>query len=114
MPITFKSKATGDLIMLTAHAGALLGRIGKSVTGAGILTVPEMPAALKVLKSLSDGSQEAAAGALAANDDPVEPVEPVEPVDPIDEPVSLRKRAVPLVRMIEEAHANGEPIVWGL
>jgi hypothetical protein len=111
MPITFKSKATGDLIMLTAHAGALLGRIGKSVTGAGILTVPEMPAALKVLKSLSDGSQEAAAGALAANDDPVEPVEPV---DPIDEPVSLRKRAVPLVRMIEEAHANGEPIVWGL
>jgi hypothetical protein len=108
MPITFKSKATGDLIMLTAHAGALLGRIGKSVTGAGILTVPEMPAALKVLKSLSDGSQEAAAGALAANDDPVEPV------DPIDEPVSLRKRAVPLVRMIEEAHANGEPIVWGL
>jgi hypothetical protein len=108
MPITFKSKATGDLIMLTAHAGALLGRIGKSVTGAGILTVPEMPAALKVLKSLSDGSQEAAAAALAANDDPVEPV------DPIDEPVSLRKRAVPLVRMIEEAHANGEPIVWGL
>jgi hypothetical protein len=111
MPITFKSKATGDLIMLTAHAGALLGRIGKSVTGAGILTVPEMPAALKVLKSLSDGSQEAAAGALAANDDPVEPVEPV---DPIDEPVSLRKRAVPLVRMIEEAHAHGEPIVRGL
>jgi hypothetical protein len=105
MPITFKSKATGDLIMLTAHAGALLGRIGKSVTGAGILTVPEMPAALKVLKNLSDGSQEAAAAALAANDDPV---------DAMDEPVSLRKRAVPLVRMIEEAHANGEPIVWGV
>lgn len=105
MPITFKSKATGDLIMLTAHAGALLGRIGKSVTGAGILTVPEMPAALKVLKNLSDGSQEAAAAALAANDDPIEA---------IDEPVSLRKRAVPLVRMIEEAHASAEPIVWGV
>jgi hypothetical protein len=105
MPITFKSKATGDLIMLTAHAGALLGRIGKSVTGAGILTVPEMPAALKVLKNLNDGSQEAAAATLAANDDPV---------DVMDEPVSLRKRAVPLVRMIEEAHAGAEPIVWGV
>jgi Domain of unknown function (DUF1840) len=105
MPITFKSKATGDLIMLTAHAGALLGRIGKSVTGAGILTVPEMPAALKVLKNLDDGSQEAAAATLAANDDPI---------DPMDEPVSLRKRAVPLVRMIEEAQAGAEPIVWGV
>jgi hypothetical protein len=110
MPITFKSKATGDLIMLTAHAGALLGRIGKSVTGAGILTVPEMPAALQVLKNLDDGSREtaaaaAAAGSAAANDDPI---------DPIDEPVSLRKRAVPLVRMIEEALANAEPIVWGV
>jgi hypothetical protein len=109
MPITFKSKATGDLIMLTAHAGALLGRIGKSVTGAGILTVPEMPAALQVLKNLDDGSREAAAaaaaGSAAANDDPI---------DPIDEPVSLRRRAVPLVRMIEEALANAEPIVWGV
>jgi hypothetical protein len=111
MPITFKSKATGDLIMLTAHAGALLGRIGKSVTGVGILTVPEMPAALQVLKNLDDGSREAAAaaaaaaGSAAANDDPI---------DPIDEPVSLRKRAVPLVRMIEEALANAEPIVWGV
>jgi Domain of unknown function (DUF1840) len=111
MPITFKSKATGDLIMLTAHAGALLGRIGKSVSGAGILTVPEMPAALKVLKNLDDGAQaehsRAAAdqAAQAAND---------EPVDIMDEPVTLRKRAVPLVRMIEEAHASSEPIVWGV
>ena len=105
MPITFKSKATGDLIMLTAHAGALLGRIGKSVTGAGILTVPEMPAALKVLKNLDDGSQDAAVPASAANDDPI---------DPMDEPVSLRKRAVPLVRMIEEAQAGAEPIFWGV
>ena len=106
MPITFKSKATGDLIMLTAHAGALLGRIGKSVSGAGILTVPEMPAALKVLKNLDDGAQEERTrAAQAAND---------EPVDAMDEQVSLRKRAVPLVRMIEEAHASGEPIVWGV
>ena len=107
MPITFKSKATGDLIMLTAHAGALLGRIGKSVSGAGILTVPEMPAALKVLKSLDDGALEerSRAATQAANDDPVEVM---------DEQVSLRKRAVPLVRMIEEAHASGEPIVWGV
>jgi len=102
MPITFKSKATGDLIMLTAHAGALLGRIGKSVTGPGILTVPEMPAALKVLKGLDDASQDTAG---AQHD---------EPVDAMDEPVSLRKRAVPLVRMIEEAHAASEAIVWGV
>jgi Domain of unknown function (DUF1840) len=110
MPITFKSKATGDLIMLTAHAGALLGRIGKSVSGAGILTVPEMPAALKVLKGLDDGpldSQNRVPYSPAANDEE-------DPVHLMDEPVSLRKRAVPLVRMIEEALASSEPIVWGV
>lgn len=102
MPITFKSKATGDLIMLTAHAGALLGRIGKSVTGPGILTVPEMPAALKVLKGLDDGGHDSITA------------QPDEPLEAMDEPVSLRKRAVPLVRMIEEAQASSEAIVWGV
>ncbi len=103
MPITFKSKATGDLIMLTAHSGSLLGRLGKSVAGAGILTAAEMPAALKVLKSLDDGGADTQSQPL---DD--------EPAPLMDEPVSLRKRAVPLVRMIEEALAAGEPIVWGV
>lgn len=104
MPIIFKSKATGDLLMLTAHAGALLGNLGKSVSGAGVLTVEQMPDALTVLKSLEDGAPYR-----------VEPADDDEaPLALMDEPVSLRKRAVPLVRMIEEALAAREPIVWGV
>lgn len=104
MPIIFKSKATGDLLMLTAHAGALLGSLGKSVSGAGVLTVEQMPAALTVLKSLDDGVPYR-----------VEPADDDEAsLALMDEPVSQRKRAVPLVRMIEEALAAREPIVWGV
>lgn len=104
MPIIFKSKATGDLLMLTAHAGALLGSLGKSVSGAGVLTVEQMPAALTVLKSLDDGVPYRVE---PADDDEASLVL-------MDEPVSQRKRAVPLVRMIEEALAAREPIVWGV
>lgn len=104
MPIIFKSKATGDLLMLTAHAGALLGSLGKSVSGAGVLTVEQMPDALTVLKSLDDGVPHP--GASVDDDEASVPL--------MDEPVSLRKRAVPLVRMIEEALAAREPVVWGV
>lgn len=104
MPIIFKSKATGDLLMLTAHAGALLGRLGKSTSGPGILTVPEMAAALQVLKQLDD--HEGSVDPAADQDPDTKPL--------LDEPVSLRKRAVPLVRMIEEALQASEPIVWGV
>jgi len=104
MPIIFKSKATGDLLMLTAHAGALLGNLGKSVSGAGVLTVEQMPDALTVLKSLDDGVPY-----RVESDDDDEASLAL-----MDEPVSLRKRAVPLVRMIEEALAAREPIVWGI
>ncbi len=104
MPIIFKSKATGDLLMLTAHAGALLGSLGKSVSGAGVLTVEQMPDALAVLKSLDDGVPHQVD---SADDDEAS-------LTLMDEPVSLRKRAVPLVRMIEEALAAREPVVWGV
>ena len=104
MPIIFKSKATGDLLMLTVHAGALLGNLGKSVSGAGVLTVEQMPDALAVLKSLDDGVPYRVE---SADDDEAS-------LALMDEPVSLRKRAVPLVRMIEEALAAREPIVWGV
>ena len=36
------------------------------------------------------------------------------PVGFQDEPVSLRQRAAPLVRLIEQAQAGGQPIVWGV
>lgn len=109
MPVIFKSKATGDLWMVSAHAQSLLDGLNKRADAAGILRVEEMAAALATLKALPD-------------DTPPEPDRDLEE-ERVDEPggaaperdgVSLRKRAWPLIRMIEQSLAAQEPIVWGV
>ncbi len=106
MAITFKSKATGNLVMVSAHADALLQSLGKpplSASPKGIIEPKDMPAALAILNG------------LPADAPPPEPVtDDDETPQAADEPVSLRKRAWPLIQMIERAHAANEPIVWGV
>jgi len=98
MPITFKSQATGDLIMLQATAEALLQLIGKSAASPGIIEVADMPAALGALR--------AAPSEAPSPDDDQKGF--------ADQEVSLHQRAVPLVRLIEQAQAGGKPVVWGV
>ncbi|MFN3886778.1 MAG: DUF1840 domain-containing protein [Aquabacterium sp.] len=105
MPITFKSQATGNLVMLQSTAEALLKLVGKNAAEPGIIEVDDMPRVLAALRS-------------APADVPTAPVNP-ETNEPIelpfaDQPVSLHQRAAPLVRMLEQAQAGGKPIVWGL
>jgi hypothetical protein len=106
MAFKFKSQATSDLLMLSAHAQALLQHIGKSAEGSGILTPQEMPAALATLKALPGDEPPADAQS--------KPDEPEQEAGPSDGAVSLRQRAWPLVQMIERAHAADKPIVWGV
>ena len=113
MPITFKSQAAGDLVMLQASAEAVLSLLGKTAQEPGILEPKDMPAALAVLKGLpADELEPAPDTAAGAPDDATEPLAQ----DPAfaDEPVTLRQRAWPLVRMIERALAENKPIVWGV
>ena len=113
MPITFKSQATGDLLMLQASAEALLSLLDKNASEPGILEPKDMPAALAVLKGLPADEPEPAQEATAdtADEGGASPA-----TDPAfaDEPVTLRQRAWPLVRMIERALADNKPIVWGV
>ena len=110
MSITFKSQATGDLFMLQAHAEALLKLLGKTPAPQGILEVKDISAALATLRALSD---EVPKAPPPEGDEDVELVQPPEPAF-VDEPVSLRKRAWPLMQMIERAQAADKPIVWGV
>jgi hypothetical protein len=110
--IKFKSQATGDLVMVQAHASAVLRLLGKSAEGQGILVPEDMPAALATLKALPDQDDRKAAQADLSG----EPDEGQPSIEPTfqDEAVSLRHRAWPLVQMIERALAEGKPIVWGV
>jgi hypothetical protein len=103
MAVKFQSQVSGDLLMLQVHAQALLKVLGKDENGPGILRVEDMPAALQALRALSDEVPK-----------PPEVETGEEPLAFQEEPVSLRKRAVPLIKMIETAMAADKPIVWGV
>lgn len=107
----FKSKTTGDLIMLQPNGRRVLEIIGKGTapgTGEqGIIEPAQMPAAIAALEAAmaqEEAQQQAAvAAALAAN----------EPA-PRFEAISLRQRALPFIEMLRRCQQADQPIVWGV
>ena len=105
----FKSRATGDLIMLEPHGRLLLTALGRRTPAQwaqGILEPADMEQALSDLESacLADDERrhQAAQQALEQGDAPAE------------DTISLRKRALPLVQMILRCQQADKAIVWGV
>ncbi len=115
MATIFKSKATGDLIMVNAHAQQVLECINKTAKQAGILQPHEMQQALAVLRSLPDLSPSDTADELHIDDQTDIKSTDAQPVNvPMSDNISLHKRAWPLVHMIDAALAANQAIVWGV
>lgn len=103
----FKSKATADVIMLGPNGDQVLRVLGREPSPKGILEVDAMPAAMAALqKAIAD--EEASTRGEADQDDEGDADEKAPTT------VSLRQRAWPLLEMIRQSHAAGEPIVWGV
>ena len=96
----FKSRATGDLLMLGPHGDQLLAIIGRTPAGQGIIEVAAMPAAIRALEAAV-----AAELPAAVDDDDDDRKGPA---------VSLRQRVWPRVEMMKLASAERQPIVWGV
>lgn len=101
----FRSKATGDLLMMGPQGDQFLRALGREPAPRGILETAAMDAALEALERaidederLREGARDDQAAAEAAGRDAV----------------SLRRRLWPMVEMIRRARAAGEPIVWGV
>lgn len=107
----FKSKVTGDVIMLQPNGEHLLEIIGKHTSAdpsvKGILLVEQMPQALAALTAAV--AQEDAATAVA-NDQTDSEKSPVSPA----EAIGLHQRAAPFMDMIRECMKAKEPILWGV
>lgn len=115
----FKSKATGDLIMLEPQGRQILKIVGKDPDPKGIIEPHEMLAAIEALKAAvvreqeqrteaeqaaqantrdaatDDGSHNSGGGSGAGH-------------------ISLKQRVVPFIDMLQRAHAEGKDIVWGV
>ncbi len=102
----FKSKATGDLIMLGPQGDALLRLLGREPAATGIVEVQDMPAAMAALQAAVAAAESApvAGGSAPA----------AEPGDDPAAQVGLRQRVWPMVEMLRRAHDAQQPIVWGV
>jgi len=103
----FKSKATGDLIMLEPNGRRVLEIIGKDAGPKGIILAADMPAAISALET-AIASEEADRKERA--DDAADAPAGHAPT----EGVSLRQRAVPFLDMLRRAQGAGHEIVWGV
>lgn len=107
----FKSKATGDLIMLGPQGDTVMRLLGREPAAQGIIEVADMPRALALLEQ-AVADDEAVRGKTAPGDDA--DGDATEEVDRAGSGVSLRQRVWPLVEAIKRAQAAGEPLVWGV
>lgn len=107
MLFKFKSKVTGDLIMLEPNGKRVLEIMGKDASAKGIITPEQMPAAIAALEQAvqtEEAERKAAVDKASAEGKPV----------PQFEAVSLRQRAVPFVDMLKRCSREGKEIVWGV
>lgn len=99
----FRSKATGDVIMLGPHGDHLLRLLGREPAPKGIVEVGAMPQAIAALEAAVAADEAARAGEVEAEPDAAR-----------EGRVALRQRVWPMVEMLRRAHAAGEPVVWGV
>jgi hypothetical protein len=103
----FKSKATGDLIMMGANGDALLRTLGREPAAQGLIEPAAMPAAIAAIEQAvaADEAERAQAEKdAAARGERLGPREGVSP----------RQRLWPMIDMLRRAQAANEPIVWGV
>lgn len=95
----FKSKASGDVIMLGPNGDQMLRILGREPTPKGIIDVDQMAAAIAALREAV--RQEAPP---SQEDDEAEG----------GKGVSLQQRLWPVIDLLERSLAAKEPVVWGV
>ena len=98
----FKSKASGDLIMLGPNGDAMLRILGREPQAKGIIEPAAMAGAIGAIEQAlaeakADQKAEDASQATASSSG-----------------VSLQQRLWPMLEMLRRAQAAAQPIVWGV
>lgn len=116
--VTFRSRATADVIMFGDVAHRLMRIMGKEATAQGIVTVEQLPDAIARLRAAIEQDKEKHAGLVAEAMDAGEALDVAVAAesrpDPMSQPVSLTQRAVPLLEMLERSQRHAQPVVWGV
>jgi hypothetical protein len=109
MLIVFKSKAAGDVMMFGDVAMTLMEVMGKDPADKGIVTVEQLPDAIARLKAAV--AQDKAERPVIDHD---ERLFEKTPEGGKREVVSLARRAVPLIELLEYSLKEEVPVTWGV
>lgn len=111
MVITFRSRATADVIMLGDNARQLLKLLGKDPDGKqGIVTVEQLPDAIVRLEQAIEADRERARAIERADPDRDEREDT--PTG-MAAPVNLHQRGWPLLDLMQRSLAEKTPVTWG-
>jgi len=103
----FKSRETGDLVMLAPDGKRILEIIGKEPGAAGVILPQQMSSAEQELRDavlLEEADQQRQREEAQAKGDP----------PPAFDPVSLRLRSTPFIEMLQRCEKAGVEVVWGV
>jgi cyclopropane-fatty-acyl-phospholipid synthase len=109
----FKSKATGDLIMLEPQGKQILRLIGKDPGAKGIILPTEMNAAIAALQA-AVALEELAHQELASAELQGADAQGARPAVDGPRSISLKQRVVPFIDMLRRAQAEDKEVVWGV
>lgn len=102
----FKSRETGDLVMLGPDGKRILEVLGKDPSGPGIIQPADMAAAVQALRD----------AARAEDEDRQRQIEEAHAKGevPPDFGIALRVRSTPFIEMLERCRAADVEVVWGV
>ncbi len=103
----FKSSAAGDLIMLEPNGRRVLEIMGKAPDPTGIILPEQMAAAMDALNAAMAREEAEQQDAIAQAKAKGESV-------PRFDAINLRKRAWPMVEMLQRCSKEKAPITWGV
>ena len=116
MLFTFRSDASGDLLLLGDAAKKLLAIIGKDPEDTkGIVTVPQLPNAIALLRAAIEEDRARQAEREKEREEAEDEGEAEREAGRtgMAAPVSLAQRAWPLLEMLEAAQREEVPVIWG-
>lgn len=105
----FKSRASGDVVMMAEAGDEVLRIVGKSAAGKGIIEATAMPAAIASIEAAVAADEAVRARAAKEAGDASGGLKL-----PSRDGVALRQRVWPLVEMMKRSMAEDADIVWGV
>lgn len=110
----FKSKIEGDLIMLEFNARHVLQIIGKEAGPQGIIVAGEMAGAIAALDKAIATEEAAVAAAKKALTESSESAKAADNTSAPADPIPLRQRSLPFMKLLKACASANTDIVWGV